>query len=192
MNELQEIRPFYTAIYSTTLEVDNSLLQNVILKNKTEDSGVVVSNVGGWQSKVYDDAQTPCMIDLLDKIMLYVNAVYDVMKVNVKSPTLKGYWFNVNGKYNYNITHSHSPCFYSAIYYVKCPKNSGSLHFVRSDLLTEVVEFCEANEKNYGEYYLQPSVGSLYIFPSFLKHYVTQNLSEEEDSERISIAFNFK
>ena len=35
-----------------------------------------------------------------------------------------------------------------------------------------------------------PSQGLLILFPSWLEHKVTQNLSEEEDPDRIVISFN--
>jgi uncharacterized protein (TIGR02466 family) len=192
MNHLQEIRPFYTSIYATKIDVDNSTIQNFILNLKNQDNGVVLSNAGGWQSQSYTNSNESCINDLLQKITSSVRAVYDDMKVGAQSAVLENYWFNVNGKYNYNIAHSHSACFYSAVYYVKYPKNSGNIHFIRSDLLRDTIPFYENNEKNWGEYWLQPSVGSLFIFPSFLKHYVTQNLTDDDDSDRISIAFNYR
>lgn len=47
----------------------------------------------------------------------------------------------------------------------------------------------ELNSLNSGEFYVEPKEGLLLIFPSWTLHYVT---SGQNDTERISIAFNIK
>jgi hypothetical protein len=42
------------------------------------------------------------------------------------------------------------------------------------------------------EYYWNPLVGDVVLFPSYLKHYVEQNLADETDDSRICLAINFK
>jgi uncharacterized protein (TIGR02466 family) len=79
------------------------------------------------------------------------------------------------------------------VYYVKCPENSGNLTFHRPDPLRDSsIEFKIPNEYNHGTYWVPPTEGALYIFPSFLRHFVTQNLADEKDDTRISIAFNYR
>jgi hypothetical protein len=47
------------------------------------------------------------------------------------------------------------------------------------------------NVDNWAEYFMQPEDGLLFIFPGHLNHFVEQNLTNDEDDRRVSIAFNF-
>jgi hypothetical protein len=58
--------------------------------------------------------------------------------------------------------------------------------------LRDTIKIDSITEYNYGTYWVPPTVGTLYIFPAYLKHFVTQNLADEKDDARISIAFNFR
>jgi uncharacterized protein (TIGR02466 family) len=194
MNQLEEIKPFYTSIYTTQLEIDNLNLKNFILDLKSKHDSVIMSNVGGWQSKNYllvEETKNNCVYDLIDKTTFHIKEIYKTLKVDSVG-NLENYWFNVNKRYDYNLAHSHSMCYFSAVYYVKCPSNSGNLHFERPDLFRETIPFYDLIENNWGEYWIKPKAGKLIIFPSFLRHYVSQNLTEDVDSDRISIALNFK
>jgi uncharacterized protein (TIGR02466 family) len=106
---------------------------------------------------------------------------------------LQNYWFNINRKYNYNKPHTHPGSQFSAIVYLKCPRNSGNLVFDRSDAFTGYMtsQFKETNDYNFYSWHMTPEENMFIVFPSYLQHYVEQNLCQELDDERISIAFNF-
>jgi uncharacterized protein (TIGR02466 family) len=190
---LKEIRPFFVSIFTQELNLDNNSIRDGILeehrKNPTTE---IISNMGGWQSSVMD-LFSPCsstfMKPLLEEVCASVKIVSETL--GVTSKLAPSYWFNINKRYNYNQLHSHAPCFFSAVYYIKSPENSGTLTFERPDLLRDTISINTTNDYNYGTYWVPPTVGTLYIFPSYLKHCVTQNLADETDDARISIAFNF-
>ena len=186
---MEEIRPFYTSIYIDKLENNFNLYNNIKDVEKTQASASK-SNCGGWQSQSCIPSSYPFMNTLLDEVSCRMKVLYKDIGIK-RDPACANYWFNVNRKYNYNNTHSHPQSVFSAVFYVKVPSDSGKLYFERSDRMEDWFQVDTINERNYSNYWIEPSDNLLVIFPSYLEHYVTQNLTEEQDGERISIAFNF-
>tara|TARA_B110000483_G_scaffold217647_1_gene270237 strand:+ start:891 stop:1463 length:573 start_codon:yes stop_codon:yes gene_type:complete len=101
-------------------------------------------------------------------------------------------WINLNQNNNVTKPHFHANSLLSGIFYIKC-KNSGPIVFmhpvaaqqyvINSDIINEYNKFTSADIS------VEPEVGKLIIFPSWLVHYVQNNL---DDSDRISIAFNIE
>ena len=56
----------------------------------------------------------------------------------------------------------------------------------------DVLPISNVTDKSTEEYYWNPLPGDILLFPSYLKHYVEQNLTEEADYERIVLSINFK
>jgi len=76
--------------------------------------------------------------------------------------------------------HNHDKAYVSAVVYLKIPEGSGKIVFIP-----------RINQYDNGAYAtdIQPEEGVYYIFPGYLDHCVTRNMSEEK---RISLSFNFK
>lgn len=99
-------------------------------------------------------------------------------------------WINLNQNNNVTKPHLHANSLFSGILYIKC-KNSGPIVFVNpivahqyvinSDIIQEYNKFTSADMS------VIPEVGKLIIFPSWLVHYIENNL---DNTDRISIAFN--
>lgn len=92
------------------------------------------------------------------------------------------FWANINSHGGSDVVHHHNFSVdppqneMSGVYYIKTPENSGQICF-----LNQMVPHEHSP--------LTPKEKDLVIFPSYLLHYVTPNLSQED---RISIAFNFQ
>lgn len=91
------------------------------------------------------------------------------------------YWQHTHHKFESSDTHIHK-CAYRDIemswcYYVKAPKNCGDLVFI-SDVVDERAPAATVT----------PKEGHFVVFPSFLKHRVGKNMS---DDLRISVAGDF-
>lgn len=198
------IRQFYfpTVIYEKTLENKDKLnfkLTKDILEWKIKDpKGLQKSNALGWHSNtnMHIKEEYKNFVDEIKEAL--INIHYQEGYSQKRDMVIVGMWANVSPKYSYNTFHTHPPNFLSGVYYVQTPKNCGKIIF--QDL---------GSAKNYGwqsnteyENPLQPhqwdtvnyeaEAGKLLIFPSYLGHYVEQNLTdlEGEDSLRISISFN--
>ena len=102
-------------------------------------------------------------------------------------------WINVNGPGGYNISHTHPNSDLSGVFWINCSKNCGILRFESPNHFTQykTIQTCYENIKEslnyYCDFWLDPNEGKVVIFPSDLKHFVEENLSNED---RISISFN--
>jgi len=189
MKTLDVIIPFKTEIFIT--KIDSSVTTGVldeIMKIQTLEQSTSVSNVGGWQSPSYTANQNKFMTPIILEMKEYIREIYNIMDVDGSGEILN-YWFNVNSKYDYNISHSHPGSYFSVALYLKVPQNSGNIVFQRPDNLKETILFNKPNEHNFGDYQITPQENLLVIFPSCLHHYVARNNSDET---RVSMAFNIK
>jgi uncharacterized protein (TIGR02466 family) len=188
--KIQELRPFYTSIYVTSLDLDAKLLLDKIYQFKSENSGVEISNRNGWQGNpsttIWSWMKTP-----VEYIVNALKPIYKTYGVS-SDPILKNYWYNINERGSYNIEHAHPQCWFSVVLYLKVPENSGDIVFSRPDTLRHSIFIDTLTEHNQSAFSIIPKENSLIIFPSYLRHSVEQNLSNDIDADRVSIAFNFE
>ena len=187
---------FTTTIYRSKIE--NLNLKDIaqeIFDYQLQDDGVKMSNRGGWQSTGLNypipmgEKSIPSIEKIVDAILPAI--VESFLDYGLKQEEyFIHYWLNVNGKYNYNKTHSHGDSKMSAVLYIKVPSNSGNIIFERTD--TMIHDFDIENANNFDSFYIEPYEGVLIVFPSQLKHHVEQNLTNDKDDRRVSIAFNIR
>jgi uncharacterized protein (TIGR02466 family) len=171
---------------------DTSWLIPKILQLYLHQKTTKVSNMGGWQSIKYNTLEElPYMNPIILTISESMIPLYKRMGIKSQEIRLANFWFNINPKYSYNLTHKHPGSYFSAVLYVKVPKNSGNINFIRPDNLPDYIFDTEQTEDNWESYFMEPKDNLLLIFPSWLNHSVGQNVTEDEDDYRISIAFNF-
>ena len=193
------IEPFKVPIYSKELELDNKALASYCLNNRKSNKGRVLSNDGGWQSKnlytylsggKYPKEISELCTDILTVAKEFASSIDLIDKLEIDNM-----WANINGYKDYNLPHKHPNCVLSGVYYVKVPKDSGYINFVNPAAETmqydwNVYTLKEYNNYNSANWALEAKVGTLYLFPGWLYHYVKQNLNKTE--ERISFSFNVK
>jgi len=112
------------------------------------------------------------------------------MDYDVK-PELTSSWANIHIQNDWTLRHSHPNSIISGVWYLSTSEETGSLLIHREDgLFGNQIDFNrrENNYLNSEPVYLRPNVGTLYLFPSTLKHSVDANL---DTNERISLAFNY-
>jgi uncharacterized protein (TIGR02466 family) len=179
---------------SSALDVDNQKIKEYCYKvREMEPEGVAKSNFLGWQSNKLDPAFAMSQVgSFLDTLYDAINGVHTALGFrNTYHQVVSNIWININQKGGSNITHNHPNCFFSGVFYVKCPPDCGKIAFInpvreiKSTFYTEQIELF--NEFNVGQYALQPEENKMIVFPSWLDHYVEPNKSDED---RISIAFN--
>jgi len=106
-------------------------------------------------------------------------------------------WPNVNMKGDYHNLHNHPHSWLSGTYYVSMPDQAAAETF-RSDLNPGAISFYDPRPqanmnaiRNDGqvdpEHRVVPRAGDLFLWPSFLHHFVHPNMV---DAPRISISFN--
>lgn len=188
MIEINEIKTFYTSLYTLNVQPGIELEQIAKSLEAAGESKIQASNHGGWQSEKQTYDSIKYVQPFLDSLTIIMNKIYKEFNIS-KDAELNDYWFNINRKDNFNWAHNHPQCFFSAVYYIKFPDNSGNLVFERPDPLREWLSVHSVNEKNSNSVLFKPTKNDLIIFPSYVKHRVEPN---NTDDERISIALNFK
>lgn len=100
-------------------------------------------------------------------------------------------WANVNRHKEFNRPHLHSQSNFSGVFYVDVPPDSGKLAFERHDLYFHMIQsrmrVNEYNQYNSPLWFVPSQNNMLVIFPSYLRHDVGPNLSQDP---RISVNFN--
>jgi uncharacterized protein (TIGR02466 family) len=197
MTELFEKRLFFTPMFSRTISYNvDEMIEYVDLLKQVQPS-LTNSNVGGWHSKTFLnlDDQPDVILDLFREIDKDISDIYQKYDFT-KQPELSNWWIMSNGKYAYNRSHSHPGALISGVTYIKIPKNSGNINFTRPDTFYDYTGPYQTADVNnlysmtdWQEY---PEVGKVVYFPAYLKHEVTQNLTEDEDDQRIALAFNYR
>jgi len=192
---MESIVAFTTPIYKQKIEgLDLDYINRGILDLQKQDSGVIVSNRGGWQSHGLNfppsgnEMEIDFMGPVIGKIFPFVNQAFLEYGFD-QTDYFIHYWLNINKRYSYNKTHFHGDTKMSGVLYTRVPKDSGKIFFERPD--TKIHKFQIQNTNNFDNYYIQPEDGLFVMFSGQLKHFVEQNLTEDEDDRRISIAFNF-
>jgi len=185
------ITPVFSNFVATDqLDTDNDTLVAYAFSLASKDSGVFVSNEGGWQSK--DVSESEEMKSLISLIEDRINILHTQIGLNNKfKQVISNIWININRHLNYNRAHMHPHSCFSGVYYVKASDRAGCLemmnpvssffHVIPSDSVGQPGPF------NSQLCSLPPTPGMLVMFPSWLMHYTQPNLSNDD---RISIAFN--
>ena len=168
--------------------VDFNEIKSHAYQLKEHDDGVYKSNYNAWQSQdvlsiLTDEHQT--LVNVLD------NEVLEICKnVGLPNLELQGFWININPPGGYNITHIHPKSVLSGVVYVSAEEDQGCLVFERTDsaelFLPEAVP--QKNNFNSASCRYNPMTSRVYIFGSWMRHYVEPNNSQ---TDRISISFNY-
>tara|TARA_Y100001963_G_scaffold65069_1_gene90627 strand:- start:178 stop:705 length:528 start_codon:yes stop_codon:yes gene_type:complete len=149
--------------------VDLNQLSKLLLDNYSNRMG------DSHDSSRYEDSYCP-PCPLVDSIIEEMRMdFYAVTKENI---VVQDYWGHIHEKNMSTASHNHIPSYVSSVLYVKIPKNAG--HIVFSSKSNPYDN--PRSEK------FEPEEGVYYMFPSFLDHFVTRNMS---DDIRISLSFNF-
>jgi uncharacterized protein (TIGR02466 family) len=174
----------------------NALLAEEITKWKEMEPGITRSNISGWHSdgNIFKREEP----GLREICKYFIEACKPIIERYLPRERLDGVtlqfegWANINPPHSYNAMHSHGSYDLSGVYFVRIPRPShrlsGALQFLNpsyrygpySDLFQAM---------NPQEFTVSPVAGKMLIFPSAMPHCVLPN---DEDEDRISIAFNLK
>lgn len=196
--KLQGMQPlFYSPLLVFELDDAESLnfeLLAEIAIRQVNSSGIDRSNWHGWHSE--DDfferpeqGHQTLRAHILEAIQVCtknVSSNFDFSRYGIQAEG----WINVLGKGGLNTPHDHPAWVWSGCYYVSVPKVdnelSGNIEFfdTRTNVRTLTVEGAACFTSKFT---MKPSNGLLLIFPSYLRHWVYPNESEQD---RVTIAFN--
>jgi len=188
--ESQFTELFTTPVWKLKIEgIDNKSIAEYIYGVESKSPGVYISNRGGWHSSDLEGPYPSAINDLFSLLQEYV--VTECSKItNIDDLEIGNFWFNINRKGDYNISHDHQKCILSAVYYIQVQEeNTGNLIIERSDNS----QFFLGKYRNKSKFSslnlsINPEESYCYIFPAWTKHSVDRN---ESNTDRISLALNF-
>jgi uncharacterized protein (TIGR02466 family) len=98
-------------------------------------------------------------------------------------------WANVHNLGGYNVLHTHPGCLMSGVFYLALPEGSGPLIFEdpRPGVRHNAHIFIGPQPNASMPFIVEPRVGQLIVFPSWLGHFVEPHLNK---ANRICIAMN--
>jgi len=184
----EKITLFKTDLYAKKLDMDHTKIIKYLKKLEKDAIKVTASNYGGWHSHYYFDPFPSCVEPLNKEINKFMKQTIH-KDFDIRGDLcVHNSWFIINKKGDFNKPHKHPPYTFSGAYYIQCNDNSGELIFQnQSEMNNYAVHYNNFNEYNSKDFYIKPEVGQLFIWPAWVEHYVTPNLS---NSERIVYSFN--
>jgi uncharacterized protein (TIGR02466 family) len=198
MLQLTQINPlFYSPLIvfnNEELLYINSIVWHEIEQRMTAEIGVDRSNWGGWHSDddFFDRSEqghVTLQTLILDAIQQATTSIAPKFDLDRYMMNVEG-WVNVANRSCLNTPHDHPAWVWSGCYYVKVPKQDkeygGKVEFMdhRTNIRTLTVDGAPCFASKFS---VMPKAGMLIIFPSYLRHWVYPN---ESDESRVSIAFN--
>ena len=179
---------FCIPIYDHHYDDDLGDLEKECIRRSTLDPGRAISNSGGWQSNnifADDDFFSEFSLEIEKQANSFAKEIELCQKVK-----LRNLWININGYKDLNTRHTHPNCLISGVFYVKVPDESSRIRFFHPAfhlMMREWPKTLKFNNCTSSIWDMNPKKGRLLLFPSWLEHEVSANLSQEN---RISISFN--
>lgn len=168
-------------------EKTNTIVENFLysLKNLQPETDRH-SNRKGWQKNNLQD------LPQLQHLIALIGKKFEQFILNELIPMtpcefyLGNMFCNINPPGAYHLPHVHEGDF-TGVYYVKAPKNSGCLSLIHPQQCANTAKLSSIFKNIKLEEKIEPEAGKGYFFPTYLNHYVEENLS---DDDRISISYN--
>ena len=129
------------------------------------------------ESTYFEDSICPPN-DIVDDIIQQIQIDFNAATGEKITPL--NYWGHIHEKNMSTNMHNHNDTYVSAVVYVEVPQGSGSIVF--RPRLNQYDNSAYSSK-------FQPERGVYYIFPGYLDHFVTRNMSNEL---RVSLSINFK
>lgn len=154
--------------------------------------GISRSNAGGWHSgtELHQHAAFATLGAAVQEAATHM-AVEMSIDLDTHQLTLAEMWANINPPGASNHAHVHPGACLSGAYYIRVPKNSGSISFydpVAARAIAPLPVTAEGPDTS-PTISIEPAVGTMLLFPAWLQHGVGHNASE---ADRVSVSFNIR
>ena len=180
---------FPSTVWNTILdEIDNEELERYCLQLRSDSEGRKRSNsCNSFQSNSLAPNDNKEFDKLGHTITKLINEASQ--SVSIGQLGISDIWANVNGKGGFNYPHTHPRSILSGVYYVKAEPSQGGLRIERQDSAEHYLSKNVSSPSyfNMTNWIYPVETGKIFIFPSWLRHGVLEN---ETDEYRISISFN--
>jgi uncharacterized protein (TIGR02466 family) len=180
---IDKINTFCTPIWNFSIADSMANSAEIAMEIEKKEKEVIKSNVGGYQSpNIPMESYFPSIYKAL---MPNLENIEKDIGFNFK---VANTWLNINRKNEFNKAHVHPGFALSAVCYLQVNDDSGNIVF-ENPTAAKYFPIPDTIDPFFGVYWLKPVTGGVFVFPSYLEHYVEPNKSS---IDRISIAFNLK
>ncbi len=204
--EVSEHHYFPTQIFSFQVpshlaKLASKLLLDTISSEREKDKkGIQRSNfrnLGGWHSHndLHHLKAFKPLVDLIHACAASIselNGYHDATILEIGTM-----WAIVNPPGSFNRSHIHPACLWSGVYYVQTPENCGDVEFTdpRTENLICPPRYRPNKRRQkacWSKVTFTPTAGRMLIFPNWLYHAVTPNMSTAHGAEadRVIVSFN--
>lgn len=182
---------FYTPVYFAYIQEQNIINDFVKLANEQ-----TFNIPEGWNSQLLTDPsftknileENHC-IDFLKHLEIHISKF--LVEINCDSSCIRkgnykmlSSWFTLNKKNMYSHIHMHGDADIAGVYYFQTNGEDGELFFENPN---KALRSSHCFRHIQQRIYYKPEVGKLILFPGWLEHGVTTNLT---DNHRMSLSFN--
>ena len=185
------LHKFVSPIQISDLELNiDSLIEFCYEMKQKNQTGVQLTNMGGWHSNnILNETHTE-FVKLKNRIEENANAFHNQMQLKkTLKQKLSNIWININPKGGSNDFHDHPGACFSGAFYLKGeapivfqhPYKDITTYFWKESIIEKW------NSANSGQWRYKPEPNVLLLFPGWLEHKVLMNI---EETDRISISFN--
>ena len=152
-----------------------------------DPQGASATNVNGWQSQNNYHTKQSTILNVLSRGLSSIGGFRDGFGLK-----MTGMWININPPGSLNNGHNHPNCDLAGVMWIKTQPECGKIEFENPNYYNhpnvagysnDLIESAEI----FPAYDFAPCAGELLLFPSYLRHGVHVNRSEED---RISCSFN--
>lgn len=138
-----------------------------------------------WRFPVFEE-----LVKVLDK---HVATFVDDLEFDLdgKAIALDSIWINILPEGGIHTSHIHPHSVISGTTYVAVPKGASAIKFEdprHAMMMAAPARKATAREELHNFIYVEPAVGDILLWESWLRHEVPMNMAEDE---RISISFNY-
>jgi len=186
--------PIYVSELSNASELNKYLLKH-ILQWKKQDKGLKKTNIKGWHSEtnMHVKKEYEPLVKEINRMQVEINKNECYTR-----PTFIGnMWANINYPGSSNVAHIHSNAHWSGVYYIQAPKQSGVLQIEdprqSANMFTALqLPTPQLPRRLWKLIHFNPVAGKLLMFPAYLVHAVSENLSKLKGPKgwRFSVSFN--
>ena len=186
--------PVYFKMVKDPKKLNKYLFPLIKAWSKRDKSETKTNAGGGWHSPTNMNLQTEYE-PLTKELFAMQYEIYKDYGMELK-PGLGNMWANINYPGAYNKQHVHPNSQWSGVYYVKVPKDSGSLYVEDPRPGPNILlprRLKGLPKELWRVVIYPPTEGQIIMFPSWLSHGVEMNASKEKGEKgwRVSVSFNF-
>lgn len=135
----------------------------------------------------------PIFVDLVKLLDKHVAAFVEDLEFDLDGKQIKldSIWINILPEGGIHTSHLHPHSVISGTTYIAVPKGASKIKFEdprHSRMMGTPMRKTTARDEMQNFVYIEPKVGDVLLWESWLRHEVTMNMAEEE---RISVSFNY-